>query len=91
MHNRITAVAGTKTIETPSLILLKWTSKRVSFLVSFRYEVKQALHDNATFCLEQGKVGTDRVDELVHDYVVDGISGEIFKLICPGGPNEMIV
>ena len=49
----------------------------------FRYEVKQALHDNATFCLEQGKVGTDRVDELVHDYVVDGISGEIFKLILP--------
>ena len=45
--------------------------------------MKQALHDNATFCLEQGKVGTDRVDELVHDYVVDGISGEIFKLILP--------
>ena len=45
----------------------------------FRYEVKQALHDNATFCLEQGKVGTDSVDELVCDYVVDDVSGEIFN------------
>ena len=45
----------------------------------FRYEVKQALHGDPTFCLEQGKVREDSVDELVHDCVVDGISGEIFK------------
>ena len=57
----------------------------------FRYKVKQALHDNATFCLEQGKVATDGVDELVCDYEVDDVSGEIVLIDFGPGDQKIVI
>ena len=84
MHNRITAVAGTENNWDSQSYFVEVNVRTCAILSEFfRYEVKQGLHDKATFCLEQGKVATDGVDELVCDYVVDSVSGEFFKLILP--------